>query len=350
VTNLHAGAVATWISEAASRDGLSVSKLLDSDLLKSCELPESWPRMIAGVRLLELICEAAKKMPTREDETVALVALNRCPGITGNTPTERFRLFAKSDMPRSAPRNSHPATLARRWARLQPVLAQEVVNEIERRNAAGWDSHAGSIPVPGDPEYQPFVVDRLDVTYFVDKRRICYENITQRSVTVDFTDAEGLESIDHYNVRARYTHQDGSDDAHDTQILPMLNCTSGKTVISPDGWVGTAMHFPRPLADGQSIFFASRVLYATDTPTEPFVYIQVTSLGVMDLTMRVQFDAGRAPSRYWVYGGRRDPDTGVAPEADEQDRFGSPNEAGYVEYRAEDCPPGWFFAIGWVWD
>jgi hypothetical protein len=350
VEKLPVEKVASWINGAAARDGLSVSKLLNSDLLKSCELPEFWPRMIAGVRLLELVCEATRKLPTREDELVALVALNRCPGVTGNSPTERFRTFAASDVSRTLVRHSHPTTLARRWARLQQVLAQEVVAEIERRNIEGWDLHAGSIPVPGDPEFQPFVVDRLDVTYFVDRRRVCFENITQRLVTADFTGSEGLELIDHYNVRARYTHQGDSEDAVGTRILPMLNCIAGKTVVSPDGWLGAAMHFPRPLADGQSIYFASRVQHASDKATEPVAYIQVTSLGVMELTMRVQFDPEQAPANYWVYGGRRDPDNGVAPGVDEQDRFATPNEAGYVEYRAEDCPPGWFYAIGWIWD
>jgi hypothetical protein len=228
-------------------------------------------------------------------------------------------------------------------------LAAGIVAEIGRRNRQGWNEGSQRRPVLGEPELQPFVVDRLEVTYFVNSSRICTETVTQRWLSVDLNDAVGIEAVDRYKVRTKYVTEESARSSLTTKILPLMNCTAGEPEIDASGWITTAMHFPQAVGHGESVFFASRVKYSTETAMEPPVYIQVTSLGIVHLIMRVQFDPDASPSLCWAYGGSRDPSEGVVRGTYEGGRMLTPTRLGYVEYVTENCPPGWFYAIGWSW-
>lgn len=197
-------------------------------------------------------------------------------------------------------------------------------------------------------DLQPFVVERLEVTYFVDRRRICTETITERWLIADLSYTKDLKSIDHYKVRARYQGVQAGEERPRTEILPMLNCRAGVTEVQEDGWLTAPMYFPAPLHHNERVFFASRVKHHANIPMYPAAFLQVTSLGIINLIMRVQFDPSAVPAVCWVYGGPNAAD--VTNESNEESRLHLPNELGYVEYQTENCPPGWCYTIRWKWN
>lgn len=345
-------AVAGWLHSLGRGEGLTVAKALRSPLLEECDIPAEWPRNVAGTRLVEAVTKAIQQLPNEDDRLICLAVFNRLPPISGNKSSSRLqqlvRLLGEAGELRSGRTRDSPS-MKRRWATLRLNLAVHVIAEIERRNRDGWLADRDPAQEQDGAALQPFVVDRLEVAHFIDRNRICTETMTHRLLTADRTDLDESELIDHYIVRARYAggELDG-EHAERPDILPFLNCTGGDTIVSADGWVSRPMYFPKALGHDESIYFASRVTYKGRGPTDPLAYIQVTSLGVLKLHLRVQFDPEFVPASYWVYGGPQDPELGSATKQAEP--VGKPNQVGYIEYEADDCPPEWFYAVGWTWD
>ena len=240
--------------------------------------------------------------------------------------------------------------LGARWRRLRNELGAHVLAEVENRNEHGWDTHHSSRRFKDASDFQPFIVHRLEATYFIDQRRVCTETVTQRRITAELTETEGANTIDHYVVRAKYSDPVDGEEQANMEILPVLNCRAGAITIQPDGWLATQIYFPEALAHGDSVFFTTRVRYTTRRPVQPSAFIQVTSLGIMELIMRVQFHPKMAPSVCWVYGGTSASEAAQVPQGLDKVRMRHPNRLGYVEYTDMNCPPGWIYAIGWKWD
>jgi hypothetical protein len=344
---------AGWLAKVAVGEGLTLGKLLSSALANACAVPSDWSRRYTAILLQNLISEAAGQLPVPIEGQVALAALNLLPDVSAGSPTARFKRLGYQEPPLSPPDHRiphHPTAFARHWRAVQPLLARMILTEIERRNSTGWAEYARVFQMHLGVDLQPFVVNRLEVTYFVDKRRVCTETITQRWLKADLSHAVGLTVIDHYKVRAKY--QDAQDDQEppSTEILPMLNCRAGEPDVQPDGWLMTPMYFPEPLEQDGTVFFASRVRHETNVPVFPAAFIQVTSLGIIELIMRVQFAAGTLPISCWVYGGPNATDAELEPTQGENVRARAPNQLGYVEYHTQNCPPGWYYTIGWKWD
>jgi len=342
-----------WLSELAAGRGVTVNKLLHSPTLGKCRMPSDWSSINRVAVLLDLIRQVADEFPRQMDRQITLVALNQFAGIAGRSPAERFEgLASRYAYPRSAGKISGVTVrrLALRWRRLRDEFGRHIWTEIEARNVNGWEAYRTSPQLTDASDFQPFVVPRLEVTYFIDQRRVCTETITQRWITADLKESKGIDSIDHYKVRAKYSEPLAGEERTNTEISPLLNCHAGATTIQPDGWLTTLMYFPEPLADGDSVFFATRVRHITSRPVEPAAFIQVTSLGILELIMRVQFHPSTVPSLCWVYGGTSVSEGVQTPRDLDQDRVRKPNHLGYVEYRDTNCPPGWFYTIGWKWD
>jgi hypothetical protein len=342
--------ITKWLIQAGSGQGLTAKKILDSSALDLSSLPPNWPRLYAAARLHELICDTARQLPD-PDSRVVLTALNQFLDVSGASLTERFMNLCNTDV--SKPKElvlGQWRNVAQRWRQLRPQLAQRIIDEIQQRAVDGWEEYASATPALGSPELQPFVVDRLEVTYFFDESRVCTHTTTQRWLSVDLADAYGMSSIDHYKVRARYTDSSGRHEDQGTVIRPMLNCRPGRTEVGRDGWLMTEMQFPEPRRDGEQVFFASQVDYSASTPMDPFALIQVTSHGILYLIMRVQFPPNAAPKDSWVYSGPSAADARVAPRGGDRDRRREPNLLGYVEHVAEYCPAGWYYTIGWEWE
>jgi hypothetical protein len=348
-----APALGDWLGELASGRGVSVSKLLHASILGWCRMPSDWSPVHRVAILLDLIRRVANGLHRPIDRQIALVALNQYAGIAGGSPAERFEGLAARNAETVNTSKAASVTarqLAARWRRMRNELGAHILTEIENRNEHGWDVYHSSRQLTDASDFQPFIVHRLEVTYFIDQRGVCTETTTQRWITADLTEAKGTSTIDHYVVRAKYSDLvDGQEQAK-TEILPMLNCRAGATTIQPDGWLATQIYFPAALAHGDSVFFATRVRHATSRPVQPAAFIQVTSLGILDLIMRVQFHPNTVPSLCWVYGGTSVSESTQAPQGLDQDRVRHPNRLGYVEYSDTNCPPGWFYTIGWEWD
>ncbi|MGP0022274.1 MAG: hypothetical protein ACLPKE_02745 [Streptosporangiaceae bacterium] len=342
-----------WLSELATGRGVTVSKLLHASIMKDCLMPSDWSPVHRVAVLLDLIRYVADRLPDPVDQQIALVALNQYAGIAGGSPTERFEALVARYADRKTAGNTSSVTtrrLAMRWRRLRGELGARIWVEIKNRNENGWNTYRSSQQLRDASDFQPFIVHRLEVTYFIDQRRVCTETITQRWITADLTESRETKAIDHYVVRAKYSDLVDGGERTRTEISPVLNCLAGATTIQPDGWLSTQIYFPEPLAHGDSVFFATRVRHTTSRPVQPAAFIQVTSLGVMELIMRVQFHPSMVPSLCWVYGGTSVDEGMQAPRDPDRDRVRNPSQLGYVEYSDKNCPPGWFYTIGWEWD
>jgi hypothetical protein len=347
--------LAGWLGKLASGQGISIKKTLRASILDACMMPPDWTSAYRISALLELIREVADGLTEPLDSRIALVALNQFPGIAGATPSDRFSRFGLREAERSGCSTHSPASaqsFARRWHDIRHELAEQVLAEIENRNDSGWTEYSAEGEMLAASDFQPFVVNRLEVTYFIDQGHVCTEATTQRWVSADLNEAGGTSTIDHYRVRARHSGLKDDRAPADTDILPMLNCRPGATTIRPDGWLTTLMYFPEPLRNGESVFFATRVKQRTNLPVHPVASIQITSLGVLKLIMRVQFHPNSVPSSCWVYSGTSvaDAEGEHAPNDPDHTKLLRPNDLGYVEYREQNCPPGWFYTVGWEWD
>jgi hypothetical protein len=342
-----------WLGDLATGRGVTVSKLLRASILENCLMPSDWSPVHRVAVLLDLIRKVAENFPDPMDRQIALVALNQYAGIAGGSPSERFEGLTGRYSDRSVPNSSSSVTrrrLVTRWRRLRREFGTRIWAEIKSRNESGWETYDSSHQLKDASDFQPFIVHRLEVTYLIDQHRVCTETITQRWITADLAESNGIKAIDHYVVRAKYSDVVDGEERTETEILPMLNCRAGTTTIQPDGWLATQIYFPAPLSHGDSVFFATRVRHTTSRPVEPAAFIQVTSLGIMDLIMRVQFHPSAVPSLCWVYGGTSVSDGIQAPRGPDRERVRNPNRLGYVEYSDTNCPPGWFYTIGWEWD
>jgi hypothetical protein len=347
--------LADWLSELASGQGITIKKALRASILDACSMPPDWSSAYRISALMELVREVAGGLTKPLDGRIALVALNQFPGIAGATPASRFSrmsLRESGDNASSTKLPVSPQRVARRWREIRHKLAEQILAEIENRNDNGWTEYLTESQMLAASDFQPFVVNRLEVTYFIDQGRVCTEAITQRWVSADLNEAEGVSTVDHYRVRARHSGLKDDRVPANTEILPMLNCCPGPTTIRPDGWLTTLMYFPEPLRNSESVFFATQVKQKADVPVHPVASIQVTSLGVMELIMRVQFHPHAVPASCWVYSGTSaaDAEGEQAPDDLEHTKLLKPNDLGYVEYYNENCPPGWFYTVGWDWN
>jgi len=343
--------IATWLIRAASRDGLTHKKILDSPLNQE-SLPREWNSVYSAAQLTELVCGCAKQLPDGDRE-IALTALNQLSSVTGATLVARFKSLSANDqagIPVAGRRPTHWRRTGRLWSHIRPELAQRIHQELKRRIRTGWTEGTFAGADPDGQGIQPFIVDRLEVTYFFNQHRVFTHSLTERWLIAELSNAEGQPSVDHYDVRARYTDASNSEIAHETEILPILNCRRGATKVGQDGWLMTEMYFPEPLQDGEDVFFASLVRSEGEGPALPLVYIQVTSHGIVNLQMRLQFHPNATPRACWVYRGGQEPDRESAPSADEHDRWRKPTSLGYVEHVAQNCTPGFYYAVGWTWD
>ena len=343
--------ITTWLVRAASRDGLTIKKIFDSPLDRST-IPQEWNRIYSAARLLDLVSECAKRLPDG-DRQIALAALNQFFPVTGTTLAERFKDLCANDrlgVSIAGGRLKHWRGASHRWSQIRPELARSIHQRLKERIRTGWELGTFAGADPEGRDIQPFIVDRLEVTYFFNQHRSFTHSVTERMLIAVLSNAEGQSSVDHYKVRARYTDASNSQTVRQTEITPLLNCRRGRTEIGQDGWLMTEMCFPEPLQDGEKVFFASLVRSEAEGPTLPLVYIQVTSHGIVHLEMRLQFHPNATPRACWVYRGSEEPGRGSAPSAGERDRWREPTSLGYVEHVAQNCTPGFYYAIGWTWD
>lgn len=341
-----------WLRKAAGGQGLTIDKLLDSSVIRACAVPSEWSHLFTAVTLQDLVRDQIEELPNSLDRDAALVALNIMPEVTGASPTARFENLGRCHQSKSVssrPAIVHASTFARHWRRSCYDLAARMLTEIARRNEAGWDEYEKVFQMRMGVDLQPFVVERLEVSYFIDQHHVCTETITQRWLRADLTYAEHASFIDHYKVRARYLDPQTGQKLPSTEILPYLNCRAGPTEVRQDGWLTTPMYFSEPVPHNGTVFFATRVKHRTTMPVDPAAFIQVTSLGIMELIMRVQFEPSVTPGSCWIYGGPSAAEGEHEPEEAKSARLRTPNALGYVEYHTENCPPGWYYTIGWKW-
>jgi transcriptional regulator with XRE-family HTH domain len=210
-----------------------------------------------------------------------------------------------------------------------------LVERLEGRLRVNLERRAQAIPEP----YQGIYMDRLVSTTILCGRTPT-ERITERWVRAT------RDGVDSFVVRAH------SDEHSEVLIEPHLNCrqVETRTVRRIDGQavvLGT-FAFARPLELGESYFFSTRVLYKNAKTESFYSSVQVTTEGIAELVMRVQFDPADIPRTCWFNDHGVDVDALVEPDP------GSPklvevSSLGFVEVRSEFCRPGDRFSLAWTW-
>ncbi|MFF5230651.1 hypothetical protein [Dactylosporangium sp. NPDC000521] len=225
------------------------------------------------------------------------------------------------------------------WSHGVVRLAQAVerrVNELER--SGGWER-------TGPPSgFQPVTFNRMIVTYFLRGRAVS-ESFSERWITAE------EDNLARYVVRAYARNNPPA--RPELEIQPWLNCTLGavRRVDLGDGSEAqiAEMDFPKPLQRGEKLFFATRVVAQEVGPTMSRE-VQVTSHGIEDLTMRIQFDISQPlPKRAWWFAEVPDIDRLIPPEPGD-DRFVEVSACGFIERQFARGYPSAKYGLSWQWD
>ncbi|MDG6100947.1 hypothetical protein Daura_01555 [Dactylosporangium aurantiacum] len=225
------------------------------------------------------------------------------------------------------------------WSRGVVRLARAVerrVNEYER--PGGWEQ-AG---LPSG--YQPVTFNRMIVTYFLRGRAVS-ESFSERWITAE------EDGLTRYIVRAYARNNPPARPA--LEIQPWLNCTLGsvRRVDPGDGSEAqiAEMLFPKALQRGDKLFFATRVVAEEDGPTMSRE-VQVTSHGIDELTIRIQFDNTLPlPKRAWWFAEVPDIDRLIPPEPGD-DRYVEISGSGFLERQFGRAKPTAKYGLSWQWD
>jgi hypothetical protein len=225
------------------------------------------------------------------------------------------------------------------------ALSDEKIAEKEtRRFRQLWEEARSAVetmrkPTTDSSGFEPISIERLVATHYM-KGKNTVDSTTERWITAT------VDGIDRYRVRTWAAA------GTDIKILPLLNCTAGSTesVDMGGGLEGriTEMLLPEKLMAGQMAFFASRVLYSKGTEWD-FAEVQVTSLEIRELVLRIQFDTTiPLPKACWSYADRPDVDSHIRPPQD-SDRYLLITSCGYVDHTFLGCRSGAKYGIHWIW-
>jgi hypothetical protein len=199
-----------------------------------------------------------------------------------------------------------------------------------------WASH-------GSPSgYQPLRVLNLTVTYFL-TGQVVTDVVTERRVVATEDD------VNRYIVR---DYVQGAPNAH-IEVRPLLNCQAGThtPVDLGPGFVAVKaeMLLPRTYRKGTGCNFATQVKRTGVAEATTWQEIQVTSHGIEQLTMRVQFDLSTAlPARCWYFAAM--PDLGrLDPPGAEEGRDLEISDYGYTEKLFGQGDAAAKYGIVWRW-
>jgi hypothetical protein len=224
------------------------------------------------------------------------------------------------------------------WGRGAIRLAQAVERRMSELEESGGFERTG--PPSG---YQPVTFDRMIVTHHL-RGQVVVESVSERWITAE------EDGLSRYVVRA-YARNDPPKRPN-LEIQPLLNCRLGpvRRVEFGDGTEAqlAEMLFPKTLRRGEKLFFATRVIAEEPGPTHSRE-VQVTTHGVKNLIMRVQFDHSiPLPKRAWYFAEIPDLDRLIPPE-DGDTRYVENSEVGFVEREFGRGVATAKYGLAWQW-
>jgi hypothetical protein len=346
------------LRDLAQRDGPGVKKIVGGwtpGLERLRDLSEGLARGGSAddhaTALLDLIVEEIMRIESSGDRShprcaAALQAAFRLPtfpfGPDDNSIAKRLEVARRRgafDVIRGRQRvAAGPESGKNNWNRAVVRLARALEQRLADIDRIGDWARVG--PPSG---YQPFTVDRLVVTHFL-QDRVVTEWTTERWVTAEEDD------VSTYVVRA-YARNVPPHQPY-LEVQPLLNCTRG-TVRRVDLGDGSEahlvdIHLARTLCRGEKTFFATRVVAREAGPTRSRE-VQVTAHSTSEIVLRVQFDpGGPRPHACWYFAEMPDTDRLLPPPRGDR-RYLAVSAFGYVEHRFVRGRPTNKYGLAWSW-
>lgn len=324
--------------QVLARDqGLTPFKLEGSRLLTLVARSGDLRRAEAAQALYRLIVEVVADLPSQKERQAARATMNvGRPNMQGLTALARQAELAKET-------KAHPDTVRRWWRRALDSLVELLPERINQLNndPPAWDHFESNIKDDADnlDEKRPrYSFDQVDIIWRL-RGRVAIEMITFRRLIAR------EDGVDHVNAKGWYFSDPSPDSC---EIVPLLNCMKSASAHVGRGIQLAELRFAEALEKGQQVFYGYKVLVHSQQEIDPLFYHHVTSAGVRQLNIHVQFDSTERPAMAWGFASRDDAEPLISPPDGSQDYLAI-NHLGYLKYSAQNCRHGVKHGVSWRW-
>jgi hypothetical protein len=323
----------TELQDVARDEGLTPAKLESTRLLALvAEIPD-WSVVDATKVLYRLIVDVVAGLRGEKARTAARATLN----LEGSPVEGRSAMGRQAAL--AAKRHVHPDTVRGWWRNAVKSLADLLPSRIDElnRDPSRWNAYLTESSAE-DVDRPDYSFDRVEVAWRLRGKR-----------GIDMTTSRWLvarrDGVDRVLARGWYfsDRRPGS-----CEVLPLMNCQQISSTNVGRGILVSELALPRPLKQGEGVFYAYQVVIHSERETEKLFYHSVSSAGVKLLLYRVQFDPDVQPARIWSFASPDEVDAAIPPPLGSP-RYLTTNRFGYTECSFRDCRHGIKYGVSWQW-
>ncbi|CAM3354981.1 hypothetical protein KIPE111705_04405 [Kibdelosporangium persicum] len=318
----------------ARDEGLTPAKLESTRLLAlMARLPE-WSVTDSTRMLYKLIVDVVADLRGEKARTAARVTLN----LDGSPVRGRSAMARQAAL--AEKRAVHADTVRAWWRSAVNALADILPLKIGELNDSPeqWNTYRNGSPVADHGTVPDHSFDRIEVAWRL-RGKLATEMTTSRWLV------SHRDGFDRVNARGWYFSDRSADSC---EVVPLLNCRKVDSRHMGRGILVSKLELPQPLKQGESVFFAYKVVIHSTKETETLFYHNVASAGVKLLLYRVQFDPGTSPDDIWSFAGGDEVEF-MTPPPRGSSRYLAVNRLGYAEQVFTDCRFGLKYGVSWRW-
>jgi hypothetical protein len=293
--------------------------------------PPEWPWDVQARAIRNVISEAVESLGDARNRETARAQLGLTPQYSSPNPARRIGVFLGSG-------SLEPERTQGYSQQIYLALDQMLRQRLSQLNATGgWERYAsGYSPPPEEAVSYPFKFERYHMLFTL-RERVGIECTTYRILRALVDD------VDSYTAIAWYY----SDPDAEVEVLPVANCRVTSRSPLDKGGAAVTLQLPHKLREGETCFFASKVIYHSSRETTRIVSHDVRSQSVDMLTIGIQFDMDALPSSVWHYAGGRE--VGTRRPSQVSTEFLPMSELGFVSHQFRACENGRRYGIQWDW-
>jgi hypothetical protein len=295
------------------------------------QFPPDWPWDVQARAIRKIISEVVESLEDARNKETARARLGLTSQYSSRDPAKRIRVFLES----GALEPDHPSGYSQQ---IYMALDQMLRQRLSQLNATGgWEGYAGGYsPAPQDAASNPFMFERYHMLFTL-RGRVGIECTTYRLLRAQ------VDGVDSYTAIAWYY----SDPDAEVEVIPIANCRVASRSPLDKGGAAVTLQLPHKLREGESCFFASKVIYHSSRETTRIVSHDVRSQSVEKLTIGIQFDMEALPSLAWHYAGIRE--VGTRRPSQGSTEYLALSKFGFVSHEFRDCRNGRRYGIQWDW-
>jgi hypothetical protein len=293
--------------------------------------PPEWPWDVQAGAIRNVISEVVESLEDARNRETARAQLGLTPQYSSGDPAKRMSVLLGSGA-------LEPEYTYGYSQQIYLALDQMLRQRLSQLNATGdWERYAsGYSSPPEEPVSYPFKFERYHMLFTL-RKRVGIECTTYRLLRAL------IDGVDSYRAIAWYY----SDPDAEVEVIPIANCRVAYQNPLDDGGAAAMLELPHKLREGETCFFASKVIYHSSRETTRIVSHDVRSQSVDRLTIGIQFDMDSLPSSAWHYTGSRE--VGTRRPSQGSTEFLPMSEFGFVSHEFHGCENGRRYGIQWDW-